>query len=128
MVFNIACAALLLQAYLNTGNTGNTRITYTEFALSITQLVLVYFYIVSIFKKAKQIHITVSYLLFFTQIYNIVYTSFIIFYYEEHLTIDDTMFGMSIAVITLNSLSLCGCFGSYKKELEEIGGTPLSCP
>ena len=109
MPFNIATAALILQ---------NKEITYNIYCLSITELALVcllLFMMVSQIIKEwiyYRLKLLPFLLILAILIFNIVYSVFIIQDYQhisEHS--QSEWFGLSIAIIVVNSLMILGLIG-----------------
>lgn len=112
MVFNLATAALIVSE----GNT-TAMIDYTQFALSITELVFVCLYTIGIWLAMKQSLLDSNVVLCLllipllcVEVTNMVYSGFIINYYNKKIPITEEFFNFSIGILVVNSLSMCGCF------------------
>jgi len=121
MVFNFATAILIVQDYNNHGgNTTNLHITYTEYALSATELFFVCFSTWSLIKTyglhALLVPIGLNY------IFNIVFSSLVIHYYLSNWTFNYSIFSTAVAIICTFCLLLCGCFGGIKSMNDADGG------
>jgi hypothetical protein len=128
MVFNIASAALIYQSYQQ--NSTTAIVTYTEFALSITQLVLVCLNIVGIWGLInKGVPVLISFSLLTIQCFNIAYSAYIIEYYNNHSTVTPFLNNIALAIIILNALSICGCCVGRHQTIHEqvnVGGPEFS--
>jgi len=108
MVFNIASAALVYQSYQE--NSTTAVVTYTEYALSLTELIFVCINILGLIMLIeKSAPVILSYTLLIVQGFNIAYSAYIIEYYNGHPTVTPFLNNMALAIIILNSLALCGC-------------------
>lgn len=114
MVFNLASSILVYQDF--SANSTNTYVTYTEYALSITEIAFVCIAFFALFTVKKTI---VSLFLLTVQIYNIVYSAKIIQFYEQHVLVNNELNNMSIAIIVLNTLNLVGFWGSHRMTEEK---------
>jgi hypothetical protein len=109
MVFNIATAALIISDY-NQNYPNKYITTYTEYVLSIVQLVFVSLTIINIYNLSMKINVRISISLVIIKIYNFVYSAFVINNYLHNMSLDsDIIVNMSIAIIVLNIIALCGC-------------------
>jgi len=102
MVFNLAAAALIVQE-----NNVTSFVTYTQFALSATQLALHCLLLISLFSfiiKEKQLLLLPLCLHY---VVNIVYSSCIIDYYVNKEQYNEQFFKFSIAIIVINAIALC---------------------
>ncbi len=107
MVFNIASAGLVWTDYKK--NATDVYVTHTEYALSITQIVFVVLGWIAILHQ-KNTNVIFSISLFIVQIFNIAYSAYIIEYYNNQEVLPLRIIDMTLAIIILNCLSICGCF------------------
>lgn len=109
MVLNLASAALIVQEYNTTG-----MVTYTNFCLSMTELVLICLVLPAIWsiiiEKKDFFYFCLSVPMLLNAINNIVYSSFIIHFYNKNLVYNEQFIWYSIAILVTNSMSLLGCF------------------
>lgn len=109
MVFNLASAALIVEEYNTTG-----LITYTNYCLSITELVLVCINILSVWsfiKKKKNVSLFCLLIpVLLNLINNIVYSALTIHYYNKNLVYNEQFIWYSISILVTNALGLLGCF------------------
>jgi hypothetical protein len=123
MVFNIASAALVYQSYQQSYQQNSTAaaVTYTEFALSITELVFIclnIFLVIRLIQKGAQI--ILSYSLLIVHCFNIAYSAYVIEYYNGNQIVTPFLNNVALAIIILNSLAICGCcIGSHYQVKEE---------
>lgn len=109
MVFNIATAGLIIHSF--TQNSTALEITYTEYCLSSTEIALVCLSLFSIPKidiNKKYVPFIVPGVIFFILIglFNIVFSAFVIYYYNYGLYVDYAFFITSIAIIVTNSINI----------------------
>jgi hypothetical protein len=113
MVFNIASAGLVWTAYQQNGTLVNdistVSVTYTEYALSITEMVFIILGWLGLFQLAKKEHVVFSLTLLTVQAFNIAYSAYVIEYYNSSSLLPMRIINMALAIIILNCLALCGC-------------------
>lgn len=118
MVFNIASAGLVWTAHQQ--NSTNVVIDYTEYALSLTELILIIIEWVCLLKSAEKVNIFFSLSLLTVQAFNIAYSSYTIEYFNSQNILPMRIINMSLAIIVLNCLALCGCcIGGHKTLTKE---------
>lgn len=131
MVFNIASAGLIWTAYQQNSTVisdiSSVTVTYTEYALAITQMALIIFgwfiYVckvtIAVYKEVATGENTIvnpcSCFLFIIQVFNIVFSVYLIIYHNSQSFLPMTIINMSLAIIILNCLALCGCFSCSLK-------------
>ncbi len=109
MIFNIASASLVCLGYDQNATTA--VVTYTEYALSLTELILLcvnIFGIIILVQKGAPIILSLT--LSTIQCFNIAYSAYVIEYYNEHPAVTQFLYNMALSIITLNCFSLC-CVG-----------------
>ena len=113
MIFNLASAALIVEQYNQTGT-----VTYTNYALSLTDLVLLCIILPCSWRNVisrKNLNIfLISIPLFLNVINNIVYSGFVIHFYNKNLSYNENFIYYSIAILVTNSLDMLGCFSIYE--------------
>jgi hypothetical protein len=113
MVFNIASAGLVWTAYQQNmtivSDISSVSVTYTEYALSITEMVLILIGWVGLLQLAKTVNIVFSLTLLTVQAFNIAYSAYIIEYYNSQALLPMRIINIALAIIILNCLALCGC-------------------
>jgi hypothetical protein len=105
MPFNIASGALIYQH--------GSSVTTTEFALSIVELILVGLQLLGVYNIIGKVHAGYPIIVFAIQVYNIVYSAYVMNYYLNHISIDSTLNGMSLAVIITNAILICSAIGIF---------------
>jgi len=130
MVFNLASAGLVWTDYLKNGT--NVKITTTEFGLSITEIVFTVLYWAVLFSKiinssrsTKQF-ISVSILI--VESFNIAYSAYIIEYYNTQTVLPITVINMTLAIIIIDSITICGCMGTHSVNEKEDEKETVSKP
>lgn len=125
MVFNLASATLLYQDYLR--NSTTAHVTYTEYALSITEWVLIILSLYITFQRSKKRHVSISLFVFTVQVFNIVYSANVVEYYNGSTVADQYLTNMSLAIIVLNSIFICIIsVHEYTREDEELEQNKLT--
>jgi hypothetical protein len=114
MPFNIAAGALIYQH--------SASVTTTEFALSIVELILVCLNLLGIYNIIGRVHAGYPLIVLAIEIYNIVYSAYVIDYYTNHISVDSTLRNMSLAVIITNAILICGAIGLFGINRNNNGG------
>ncbi len=111
MVFNIASAALIWTAYQQ--NATNIIINRTEYALSLTEIVCIVigwvFHILTVCTHRK-LNVMSMVSISVVEVFNIIYSSFIIEYYHKHTSLPLDIVSMAITIIIFNCLVICFSF------------------
>jgi len=124
MVFNIASASLVLQSYQH--NSTDSPVTYTEFALSITEIAFVCFNIWRILSLVKKgVHVSISFSLLIVQCFNIAYSAYVIEYFNGQRDVTTYLSNMALAIIILNTLTICGCCIGGHTVITDKEGKPV---
>jgi hypothetical protein len=113
MVFNLASACLTYQRY--TTNSTDVYINEPSFGLSITQIVFLSIILYSIYVKGSH-EATLLYAI--VACFNVAYSAYVIQYHNNVTKVDEFLNNTSLAIIIINSLSICGLCG-YAKEKED---------
>ncbi len=115
MVFNLASAALVYRDFQQ--NSTNAYVGEASFALSITELVLISLEILWVVLGWPATSPALCLLI--VQVYNIPFSAFIFQYYNEHKLVDMQLSNMSLAILVLNSLVICGCCGGHRAQQQQ---------
>ncbi len=119
MILNIASAGLLWTDYLT--NSTNVKVTYIEYVLSITELVLIILWLIPINNNDR----VSSVLFLIIKAFNIAYSAYAIEYYNNQEFLPMEIINIALAIIILNSITLflsclwC-CLKSWLMSVEEI--------
>jgi len=106
MPFNLASGILIYQ---------HSYVTETDFILSIVELILICLNVIfSIIYISSGLLFNINYLtskfihmfIVLVQIYNIIYSSFVIYFYSGHKAIAEYLNIMSLVIIIVNSIAI----------------------
>lgn len=114
MVFNLASAGLTWSSWL--ANSTTAAVSYDAYCLSITELALICVSVCLILTTTQ--NQVVSFLLFTAQVYNMAYSILAIQHYNGHIPVDQTFANMTLSILILNPLAICGCLGTHRAQRE----------
>jgi hypothetical protein len=97
-------------------NATNVHVTETEYALSITQLVCILLQWTFIITAAVHKNIIIAIGLLVVQAFNIAYSAYIIEFYNSQAVLPNRIIQMTLAILILNSLAICGCFAANEEK------------
>lgn len=121
MVFNIASAALVLADYQRNSS---VQVTHPEYALAITEIVTVGLaFVCDAAHTTTELNVLLT---FIKLVFNIIYSSYIITYYDNEEILPMDIINLSLATVIFNAIIFCtSCVNSYiviRKQQRENEG------
>ncbi len=108
-IFNIVTAALIYSKTLYFG-----KITSLQYVFTIVEIILINIVLLNIIyghlKSKIMAHIVII------SLYNIIYSATVISYYNNNISVNDTLNDMSLSIIILNIIIPCALLGEQLEE------------